>query len=183
MSYEVEIKFPVTELAAVAGRLAAMGVEVAEAQEEVDRYFNHPGRDFAKSDEALRLRRKGAECCITYKGPKLDATTKTRREIELPLPASPEPIRAWTSLLEALGFRPVGEVSKSRRKAFATWENRRVEVSLDEVRTLGYFVELELITDRDGIDAARDSLFGLARALGLSSSERRSYLELLLEQK
>jgi adenylate cyclase class 2 len=182
MSYEVEIKFPVADLAAVTEKLTAMGAEITGPEEEIDQYFAHPARDFAKSDEALRLRRKGSACFVTYKGPKLDATTKTRREIELPLPPEPEPIAAWTALLEALGFRPVGEVRKSRSKAFPVWEGRRVEVSLDEIRQLGQFVELELVTDRDGIEAARSSLFALARALGLSASERRSYLELLLSQ-
>ena len=44
-----------------------------------------PCRDFAQTDEALRIRTVGDTSFVTYKGPKLDATTKTRRELELPL--------------------------------------------------------------------------------------------------
>ena len=92
MRYEVEQKFPVADMRAIREGLAALGAEVAAPQEEVDLYFAHPVRDFAATDEALRLRQKGPQNRITYKGPKIDTTTKTRREIELPLapdPASP----------------------------------------------------------------------------------------------
>ena len=133
---------------------------------------------------------------LTYKGPKIDATTKTRREIDLPLPPGEEAARAWTGLLEALGFTTVGEVRKSRRKAHVVWQDRSVEVSLDEVEGLGEFAELELVVE-DGrgteevscnatsgmeddrtkpppspaIDAAKTCIASLAGALGLEGSE------------
>ena len=53
-----------------------------EPAEQVDTYFSHPARDFAATDEALRIRSIDQENFVTYKGPKLDATTKTRREID-----------------------------------------------------------------------------------------------------
>ncbi len=87
MPYEVEMKFPAADLAELESRLAGLGATIAAPQSEVDVYFAHPARDFAKTDEALRIRRKGSLNFITYKGPKIDAATKTRREIELPLSA------------------------------------------------------------------------------------------------
>ncbi len=188
MRYEVEMKFPVADLAALEGRLTGLGATVAAAQREVDVYFTHPARDFAQTDEALRLRRKGADYTITYKGPKIDAATKTRREIDLPLAVGEEGFRAWFALLEALGFRVAGEVRKSRRKARLTWHGRNVEGSLDRVEGLGDFVELELIVEDQSeadsaesaaIESAKQCIFSLAAALGLEGSERRSYLELL----
>ena len=144
-------------------------------------YFAHPARDFAQTDEALRLRRKGGSFFITYKGPKIDAATKTRREIELPLAADEAGFQAWFGLLEALGFTAVGEVRKSRRKAKIAWQGRTVEGSLDEVERLGTFVELELIAEADDLDAARACIASLAQdGSDLAGSERRSYLELLL---
>ena len=180
MHYEVELKFPVDDLAAVVEKLTAMGVGIAAAIDEVDLYFAHPCRDFAKTDEAVRLRRKGDVNFITYKGPKLDATTKTRREIELPLESGTRSLAAWTELLEAIGFRPVAEVHKSRRKASVPWQGRLVEASLDEVERVGTFVELELLADADGLEPAKACIMALAAAIGLSGSERRSYLELQL---
>ena len=115
MNYEVEQKFPVDDLAAVGAALTALGAEIAPPRLERDVYYTHPGRDFAHTDEALRIRRVGHDCWLTYKGPKIDATTKTRRELELPLEAG----RAdeWAELLEALGFRPLAEVRKQRARA------------------------------------------------------------------
>lgn len=177
---EVEQKFPVNDLAAVESRLKALGAELSDPKREVDLYYAHPARDFAATDEALRIRRRGGAGFITYKGPKIDATTKTRREIDLPLPEGPEGCGPWAALLEALGFRPVAEVGKDRRKALVTWEGRRVEVSLDRVDQVGAFVELELVTDAAEVAAAKARIASLAERLGLSGSERRSYLELLL---
>ena len=180
MKYEVEQKFPVDDLAVLADRFDMLGATVGKPQTEVDLYFAHPSRDFAETDEALRIRQKGTSNVITYKGPKIDETTKTRRELELPLPAENGTAEAWTGLLDLLGFKLVGEVRKSRRKAGILWDDHWVEGSLDEVEELGTFVELELVVEKTKIVPAKACIASLAQALGLSQSERRSYLELLL---
>ena len=162
MSYEVELKFPVPDLSAFAQKLAEQSVSISPPQEEIDLYFAHPARDFAQTDEALRLRRKGEANCITYKGPKIDATTKTRREIELPLAAGPESLAAWTALLEAVGFRPVAEVRKSRCKAVIAWQGRHVEACLDDVAGVGTFVEFELVVEESEVEAAKTCIQSLA---------------------
>ena len=79
MQYEVELKFPVADLGAIEARLVELGTRFDEAVTQVDRYFAHPARDFARTDEALRIRQVGNACYVTYKGPKVDAATKTRR--------------------------------------------------------------------------------------------------------
>jgi adenylate cyclase class 2 len=180
MRFEVEQKFPVADLAEIERRLAELGVPIGPPVEQVDLYFAHPVRDFAQTDEALRIRRVGDETFITYKGAKIDPTTKTRREIELPLAGGAAAMRPWRELLEALGFRPVAEVAKRRRTAKLNWEGRQVEVALDEVAPLGSFVELEIDADEADVQAAKKCLASLAAKLGLGLGERRSYLELLL---
>ncbi len=180
MNFEVEMKFPVRDMAALESRIEGLGVTISPAQAEVDTYFAHPARDFAHTDEALRIRRKGSHNSLTYKGPKVDSTTKTRHEIDLPLPPGMQTAQAWAGLLAALGFTPVGEVRKSRRKAHVTWHGRCVECSLDEVEQLGSYVELELLVDPEDLDAARACITSLSTELRLAGSERRSYLELLL---
>jgi adenylate cyclase class 2 len=182
MMFEVEQKFPLADLAALAARLAALGATISPPQTEVDLYFAHPARDFAKTDEALRIRRKGQSHYLTYKGPKIDATTKTRREIELPLGSGETTAAAWTGLLQTLGFTLVAEVRKSRRKAGIAWQGRRIEASLDEVEGLGTFAELELVVAEEELEPAKDCIASLAATLGLSGGERRSYLELLLQR-
>jgi adenylate cyclase class 2 len=180
MRYEVEQKFPVADLPQLEKRLLELGAEIASPQAEADLYFAHPCRDFRQTDEALRIRRKGEKNFVTYKGPKIDATTKTRHEIDLPVLPGEEMMSNWQALLEAVGFQPVAEVRKSRRKAKIVWQGREVEGSLDEVEGVGSYFELELIAEAEGIEAAKTCIGSLAERLGLQETERRSYLELLL---
>jgi adenylate cyclase class 2 len=191
MHFEVEQKFPVEDAAALQRRLREVGaIQRATAGqssiEQVDRYFNHPARDFAQTDEALRLRRVGEANFVTYKGPKLDAATKTRREIELPLATGAAAAAVFAELLEALGFRSVAEVRKTRRLFDIPWQGCTIEAALDDVAGLGTFLELELSAEgeADGaeVKAAKMHIASLAAALKLERSERRSYLELLLEK-
>jgi len=183
--YEVEQKYPLADVAAVEAALARLGATWHATVEQVDRYFNHPCRDFAATDEALRLRRTGAALAITWKGPRLDATAKTRRELELPLAeaAVPATLDSWTELLEALGFRPVREVAKQRQLATVAWQGAAIEVALDHVAGLGNFLELELQADAAGIAVAAARIESLARELGCTAAERRSYLEMLIAQR
>ena len=78
-------------------------------------YFNPPDRDLKETDEAFRLRRIGRTNCLTYKGPKRDAETKTRTEIEVPLGDGDETAADMERMLVALGYRPVVVVRKQRR--------------------------------------------------------------------
>jgi len=181
VKYEVEQKYPVDGFGAVEAKLVELGATVSAPHEELDLYVNHPVRDFAETDEALRIRRKGGKTLITYKGPKIDTTTKTRREIELPLGEQPETPDQWRELLEVLSFVAVAEVRKARRKADVAWDGQTVTLTLDDVHDVGTFVELEIESDEEGVERAKSQLAALADELGLGDSERRSYLELLLE--
>ena len=187
--YEVELKFRVQEPPAIERKLVALGGHFGEPITQVDRYFAHPARDFAQTDEALRLRSVGDEVAITWKGPRLAGGTKTRREIELPLAAiaasrpggQPTTLDRWTDLLEALGFRRVLEVAKRRRPGRLAWEGADVELALDTVSGLGDFLELEVLATSEEVPAAQARLETLAAELGCGRAEPRSYLEMLLE--
>jgi adenylate cyclase, class 2 len=180
MAIEVEQKFHVHDSADLERRLRALGARQSEIADQTDQYFAHPGRSFAQTDEALRLRRIGELNFITYKGPKLDATTKTRLEIEIGLAPGQAAAVDAAELLWALGFATVAEVSKRRRDFSVTWQGQAIGVSLDEVAEVGDFVELEIVTSPADVERARQLLASLAADLDLRNGERRSYLELLL---
>jgi adenylate cyclase class 2 len=180
MHWEVEQKFRVDDPEAIRGRLVAMGVQFQAAETQVDHYFQHPSRDFAKTDEALRLRQIGAANFITYKGPKIDAVTKTRRELELPLSGGAAALTQFAELFSALGFTTAGIVRKQRQRGLLAWASQYVEVVLDAVDDLGPFVELEIGATDETLPEARAALESLGKHIGLTIAERRSYLELLL---
>ncbi len=180
---EVEMKFPVADHASLQHALAAWGAEQAETRTEEDHYFNAPDRDFGRTDEALRLRRIGSANYVTYKGPKRDANTKTRTEIEVPLADGDAVARDFKALVVHLGYRPTAVVHKHRSIYHLTCNGFALEVCLDEVADLGLFVELEILAPEEQLDQARTVLQQTSRQLGLAASERRSYLELLLEKQ
>lgn len=183
MQLEVEQKHGLEDAAAFVAKLDGRGATLGPALIQVDQYFAHPARDFATTDEALRIRTAGGRSYVTYKGPKLDATTKTRRELELPLHDSDGDGKEFAKLLHVLGIRPVAQVRKSRRAFHISYRGREVEGALDDVEGIGTFVELELLADEQSLDAARDTIAALAAELDLGQSERRSYLEMLLARK
>lgn len=182
MTIEVEMKFPLVRADELLAALDRRGVVLGEAETQVDAYYAHPQRDFAETDEALRVRSVGQRNWLTYKGPRLDPSTKTRSEIEVAIEAGQRGAADMGALLAALGFGVVGEVRKRRRLGNISQDGQVVEVTLDEVENLGTFVELELRVGpgQGEVVAARTALTALAEELGLGRGERRSYLELLL---
>ncbi|NOY43556.1 MAG: class IV adenylate cyclase [Planctomycetes bacterium] len=182
MRYEVEQKFRVADTESIHRAMADRDISPRDTVTQVDTYYAHPVRDFAATDEALRIRRVGEENVVTYKGPKIDATTKTRQEIELAIAAGQQGAEQAGQLLEALGFRRVADVSKVRQTYCLEQEGQSVEIAVDNIEGLGSFVELEIVAEGEqALDPARQTIATLATELGLAKVERRSYLELLLE--
>jgi adenylate cyclase class 2 len=179
---EVEMKFPIADLAPLEKQLNQLGADAGTSSIEVDHYFNAPDRDFAKTDEALRIRQIGERNFLTYKGPKLDAQTKTRTELEIPLGDGEAVAAQIRNLLMALGYRPAGTIRKQRRTGHLNYSGIPVEICLDQVDGVGTYVELETIVPDQELDSARRQIQALAQKLGLANSERRSYLELWLEK-
>jgi adenylate cyclase class 2 len=177
---EVEQKFRGVDFIALEQKLRALGAVEGERQSEADHYFNAPDRDFAKTDEALRIRCIGASNRVTYKGPKRDQLTKTRTEIEVPLGDGVDTAEEFGRLLVKLGYRPVAAVRKDRRTFHLTRDGFALGVTLDDVQAVGLFAELEIGVPEEQLDAARATLLRTAAELGLTNSERRSYLEMLL---
>jgi adenylate cyclase class 2 len=180
---EIEAKYPVDDHDDVERRLRAWGAHFDDVREDADQYFNAPDRDFARTDEALRIRTVGPANLVTYKGPKTDALTKTRSEIEVPLAAGPAMAEEFGRLLTRLGYRPVAVVRKRRVIAHLQREGFDLEVCLDTVDEVGRFVEVEIMAPAEKLDAARNVLLKIAGELGLKAQERRAYLEMLLANR
>lgn len=181
-SFEVEQKFPLSgNVEDFVKRLLELGAEEHGEIHQADRYFNHPVRDFAVTDEALRIRSVGDQNWLTWKGPKIDAQTKTRREIELPLGDGALTTEQLVEVLQILAFHPVAVVSKVRRTFALSRDAWEFEIAVDDVQEVGAFAEIELVASQERLAAAQQAVIQLGEELGLSQMERRSYLALLLE--
>jgi adenylate cyclase class 2 len=168
---EVKVRASHDEVEKLLEELGA--VRVTEKTQE-DVYFTAPHRDFARTDEALRVRHQNGEAYVTYKGPKLDEETKTREEHET-LVGDAEEARA---VFESLGFEEFGTVKKQR----TVYELDGKTVTLDDVKGLGEFVEVEIdIADNADTKKSRAEILDTLERLELDpdGSVRDSYLELL----
>ena len=175
---EVEAKLRLAscgELEGVRRRLEELGARHEGEVVEEDTYFQHPCRDFAETDEALRLRIVGGRAELTYKGPKrIIGGSKARAEYTTAVADPGEAVR----ILEALGFRPAAVVRKQR----SYYRLGDVAVSLDHVEGLGCFLEAEY-RGSGGPEEASKAIEEVLEKLGVAARERvyKSYLELLLE--
>ncbi|MHA1533211.1 MAG: class IV adenylate cyclase [Promethearchaeota archaeon] len=161
-----------------------------------DVYFNMPKglRDFKKTDEALRLRKsiefnrdnttniQKINHFITYKGKKIDKTTKTREEIEVKI----DEIEDMKNLLKILGFREVFTVIKERELYDFTFQDTRIEALIDYLPILEqYFVEVEILAESiNNVETAKEILFQFLEDFGIKKEEsiRTSYLELVMNK-
>ena len=170
---EVEVKLRLRDgraVDALVDRLLALGAQALPAEVQEDWFFRHPGREFARTDEALRLRRVGDSLELTYKGPKQGGAAKARTEYTVPVASDPTP------LLEALGFARAARLAKRRRP----FRLGAVHIALDHLAGLGDFVEVEVVGPDQA--AAETQVERALDQLGLAQEPRvaSSYLELAL---
>lgn len=175
---EIEIKVKVENPEKIKGRLEALGFKFSKKENQEDTYFKSKFQSFEKTGEVLRFRKRGLlSGIITYKGPKLKSGIKAREEIEVNVDNSSETMK----LLKKLGCEPWITVEKERE----TYKYDEITVSLDKVKDLGHFMEIEIIIE--GIQSklrAEQQILNLLNRIGCSKNliERRTYLELILEK-
>lgn len=173
---EVEVKARVNEFDSIKDNLSKLKAVKIRTERQEDTYFNAPHRDFAITDEALRIRKipdgDNLEIFITYKGAKIDKSSKTRKEYEV----SVEDSEITKNIFESLGFRPVATVIKDRD----IYQLEDFVITLDTVKKAGIFVEIEKdLKDDEDFDETLQEIFKLYEKLGITEGfERKSYLEL-----
>jgi adenylate cyclase class 2 len=183
----------------------AVGGETPEAAGTVaqaDTYFDAPHREFAETDEAFRVRRvatatpgferrgelgtdidrvlagnatASSESRVTYKGPLVEAESKTREEFETTVGDGDE----MRDIVTRLGFDAAATVRKLRTR-YAVGD---LTVLLDAVEGVGEYVEVETEVGTEAeVEAARERAYAVLRDLGLDPDDqiRTSYLGLKL---
>ena len=174
---EVEVKAKINSFDEMRKKLDEIGAIKTKTEHQEDRYFNSPVKDFAQTDEALRIRETKSDekhnLFITYKGPKIDAKSKTRQEVEMEI----EDAEKCSKIFKFLGFNEVRTVIKERE--YYSYEN--YEISLDNVHGLNPYMEIEIsLEDDSDYIKAQESIFELFEKLEVRDGfERTSYLELL----
>ncbi|HXX55640.1 MAG TPA: class IV adenylate cyclase [Methanoregula sp.] len=173
---EIELKVAVPALGPVRERLIRLGAEPAGSAREHDVYYNAPHRDFARTDEAVRVRYTDDHAVVTYKGPKIRSSgLKAREELNTAVESGP----VFEVMLDRLGFTRTAEVNKQREN----FRYARASVSLDKVEELGTFVEIEVMAE-DGGPEATARIEKIADEIGVHGRPiLMSYLELVMEKR
>jgi len=180
VTYEIEVKL-IGDHGDVRPRLVEAGYRRSETVEQRDRYFGHPSRPFAATDEALRLRTTREVSStertldLTYKGPRLSNASKARIELDCRV----EGEASMSAILEELDFEEVGTIEKTRD----VFRRDDTAVALDTVVGLGEFVEIERTRPSESVEHAEEQLYYEMDELGLPRDAvvERTYLELLFD--
>jgi adenylate cyclase class 2 len=135
MSKEIEIKFRVEDLRALARKLRASGFHVTtQRTHEMNTLYDLSGEVLRARKELLRLRKYGSDWTLTHKSGKKTGRHSSRVELE----ASVDDGKQMDLILRALGYAPSFRYEKFR----AEWTDGKGQVVVDET-PIGNFCEIE----------------------------------------
>lgn len=175
MNIEVEIKVKVDDLQLIREKVASFG-SLTKAINQIDDYYIPCQRDFFEQKphpvEWLRIRTNPDKVIFEYdrsinKDQKGEQEYTEEYETEI---SSPDDFK---KTLEFLDFKKVVTVDKHREY----WMCGKIEVALDEIKGLGYFVEAEAKGDfKDNMEAKKSCLDFLS-VIGITKAEERQIFE------
>ncbi len=135
MSKEIEIKFRVVDVRALARELRGAGFRlITPRTHEMNTLYDLPGAVLRGRRELLRLREYGARWTLTHKSGKKIGRHSSRTELETSVGDG----RQMELILRALGYAPSFRYEKFR----AEWADGKGQVVVDET-PIGNFCEIE----------------------------------------
>ncbi len=181
---EVEIKIELSKSAFFQAKETLKTVATfVKKNHQLDKYFIPAHRNFIKPEfpfEWLSIRTRGDAAILSYKHWYQENTKVATHcdEFETKI----ENQEQLEKMFNALDITPLINVEKERE---IYHYNDEFEISLDIVKELGYFIEIESLKDLGGIDITRMRLFEFAKSLGIDASQPdlRGYPYLLLKKK
>jgi adenylate cyclase class 2 len=165
---EIEIKFRVADLRALARSLRAAGFRPATPRtHELNTLYDLPGEVLRARKELLRLRKYGSQWTLTHKAKGKIGRHSSRVETETGVADG----RKMDSILRALGYSPSFRYEKFR----AEWTDGKGQVVVDET-PIGNFCEIE---------GAPRWIDATAKKLGVSRADyiTKNYAGLFLDWK
>ncbi len=132
---EVEIKFHVSDLRALARQLRKIGFGVVtRPTHEMNTLYDLPGGVLRGRQQLLRLRQYGSEWTLTHKAKKKTGRHSSREELETVVTDG----KKMDLILQALGYAPSFRYEKFR----AEWTDGKGQVVVDQT-PIGNFCEIE----------------------------------------
>ncbi|MFH1671280.1 MAG: class IV adenylate cyclase [Candidatus Portnoybacteria bacterium] len=184
MNIEVEIKVKIEDFSGLKEKLPGCG-KLVKSIRQIDEYYIPHHKDFFAQKphpiEWLRIRTNPDKTFFEYDKSiekKLDGEQEYAEEYETEI-SNPEEFR---KILNFLDFKKVITVDKKREY----WDCGKFEVALDNVKELGYFMEVEARGDFKDNTEAKEGCLKFLEDLGIEDIKtkhiKKGYPALLLEK-
>lgn len=162
---EIEIKTPVSRGTFLKIRkYLQKNSKFIKCSKQIDTYYTPLGGIFLKPRypyEWLSLRQRDMKITVNYKHwyPEGSEATTFCDEFETEIKDLPQ----FKKILSALKFEEIITVKKDRE----IYVKNKMEISLDKVSSLGYFIEIELLKYSSDVEKSRKELLDFAGQIGV----------------
>lgn len=163
---EIEVKAKIKNLSELLKSLKNLGILLSPPVVQIDRIFISKGatQPTRPGQCALRIREQNGTYLFTVKQTITNDLDCIEKEIEVTK-------KQANMLLESfplMGFEEVHTVKKSRQKG----KHGEYEICIDDVETLGQFIEVEKLTEEDNGEKIQEELFQFLETLGVKRQDR-----------
>ena len=159
---EIEIKAICRDLEKLKKVILSFGAIEDKEKHQIDEYYNHPNRDLRKTNEYIRLRYKpmGGDCTFAYH---INLSDGVNNEFEVNI----DNLKTFKQILDNLGFKLLGIIDKKRK----TYRLRDFKITLDEVKDIGNFIEIEVEGNESEIAQKKASCISMAEELCIDEKD------------
>lgn len=183
MNIEVEIKVKIDNFEEIKEKVSKIG-KLIKSVKQVDDYYIPQQRDFFAHKphpvEWLRVRKNPDKVVFEYSksiNSKEDGDYDYAEEYETEIIE----LESFEKILGFLDFKKVVTIEKNREY----WMCGDIEVALDDIKDLGYFIEAEAKGDFKDTFEAKDACIKFLEDLGIEDVEniqvKKGYPQLLME--
>ncbi len=134
---EVEIKFKIKDPTAIKRKITVLKPTYKGKLHQKDLWFDNPDKNWRKRGAALRIRQQDKRLFLAIKDKqRVDGRVRRAEEVEVEIGGDFEKVKKFweqTSLV-------VDHLIEKEREV---WDYRGLEITLDKVKNLGTFLELE----------------------------------------
>jgi len=156
---EIEIKATFDNRKKLKKSLEKLGAKAEKEKHQIDEYYNHPSRDTRETKEYIRLRYKDGENTGIF-AHHINMSDGVNKEFEVPVGN----INVFKEILLGLNFPLLGTIDKKRE----TFKFGEFTITIDEVKDIGNFVEIEVDGEESEIETKKAQCMEMLEKIGLS---------------
>ena len=174
---EIEVKYQLEDRIKFLKKLEALGCEISEVNHQKDTIYVSDVNHIENTPGSIFLRVRKDNDKIELNAKKHEKVMQARTEVEFGVSSYSDA----NKFLELIGFQKWVEVSKKRVHTFY----KDCNICIDEVDTLGSFVELEyVVDDKEEEEKVLEKIEEIAKEIGIDTKRvvNQYYDEMIAER-